>query len=99
MRCQTQAMKKITMPKFNMNVSDDVLAQTICAQHDWMMDSAGRVYDQDSVIVARSLPELSKAMRDLNWFTPRGTASTGVNWKSVPHEGSQCAEAVRAQLK
>ena len=82
-----------------MNVSDDVLAQTICAQYDWMMDSAGRVYDEDGVIVAPNLPDLSVVMRELNWFTPHGTVSTGVNWKSVPHEGAQCAEAVRAKLK
>lgn len=92
-------MKKITGPENNMNSSDVQLAESIAEQYGWMMDSAGRIYDYDRVEVAGSLSELATAMRALNWFTAPGTRVTGVEWKKVPHEGTGCADAVRAHLR
>lgn len=92
-------MKLIATPDANFNHPDEVLAQTLAAQHGFQMNAAGNIFDNRGDYVADSLTEMAKAARSLGWFTPFDAVATGVYWANVPHDagtfGYQFAAAVR----
>lgn len=91
-------VEKIQRPATNWNDPDSVLAQSVASDSGWLMDDAGRVYDERGVIIAESLSELGTVMRGLGWFVPADAVATGVHWSQVPPAADR-AQHVRASLR
>lgn len=92
-------MEKLASPETNFRASDAVLAQTVGADADWQIDSAGHIYDARGVIISKDLFELGEVMRELGWFTPKAAAGSGVQWSNVPRSGVERGDHARARLR
>lgn len=90
-------MQTIEMPLSNHDGSDVVLAQSVAADSDWLIE-AGKVFDADGVEIGGSLAELGVKMRALGWFVRPEAHAPGVQWNRVPQEASERAAALRSSL-
>lgn len=92
-------MKRIESPYSNINDPDEVVAQSIAADGDWMQDDQGAIYDTHGVFLTKSMVDLGFVMRSLDWFVPADAEASGPYWRRIPVESDERADAIRVAAR